>query len=163
MKKLAFAALIIFGTAITPAGASSSGQMYVYPKSDQSEEQQKLDRYECHVWAVEQTGFDPTAASDAAAPAQQQASGGAVKGAAKGAAAGAVIGEVANDDAAEGAAIGAASGAALGARKKRRQQRQAQAAQQQAAKQQQAALENYQRATATCLEARDYSVSWESK
>jgi hypothetical protein len=40
----------------TPAG----DDVFVYPKNHQSEEQQATDRYECHSWAVKQTGFDPT-------------------------------------------------------------------------------------------------------
>lgn len=35
-------------------------EQFVYPKSGQSEHQQSTDRYECHRWAVSQTGFDPT-------------------------------------------------------------------------------------------------------
>lgn len=35
-------------------------QLFIYPKRGQSEELQATDRYECHRWAVEQTGFDPT-------------------------------------------------------------------------------------------------------
>jgi hypothetical protein len=35
-------------------------QLYVYPKKGQSEQQQSIDRYQCHSWAVKQTGFDPT-------------------------------------------------------------------------------------------------------
>jgi hypothetical protein len=34
--------------------------LFVYPKEGQSREQQDSDRYECHRWAVTQTGFDPT-------------------------------------------------------------------------------------------------------
>lgn len=34
---------------------------YVYPRQAQSAEQQASDEYECHKWAVSQTGFDPTA------------------------------------------------------------------------------------------------------
>jgi hypothetical protein len=35
-------------------------QMFIYPRQNQSQEQQATDRYECHRWAVSQTGFDPT-------------------------------------------------------------------------------------------------------
>lgn len=35
-------------------------QLFVYPKLGQSEQQQANDRYECHRWALDQTGFDPT-------------------------------------------------------------------------------------------------------
>lgn len=34
-------------------------QMFVYPRLGQSEKQQADDRYDCHRWAVSQTGFDP--------------------------------------------------------------------------------------------------------
>lgn len=49
-----------------PEGASEalatvehSAQLFVYPNEDQSEEQTRRDRYECYVWASEQSGFDP--------------------------------------------------------------------------------------------------------
>lgn len=35
-------------------------QLFVYPKEGQSEQQQATDRYECHRWAANQSGFDPT-------------------------------------------------------------------------------------------------------
>jgi hypothetical protein len=42
------------------AGAGSAGDVYVYPRNGQTEEQTQNDRYECHSWAVTQSGFDPT-------------------------------------------------------------------------------------------------------
>ncbi len=41
------------------AGSAADDQLYVYPARGQSEQQTADDRYECHRWAVEQTGFDP--------------------------------------------------------------------------------------------------------
>jgi hypothetical protein len=35
-------------------------RLFVYPRKGQSEEQQAKDRYECHLWAVGQIGWDPT-------------------------------------------------------------------------------------------------------
>ncbi len=35
-------------------------QLFIYPRHNQSDQQQATDRYECHRWAVSQTGFDPT-------------------------------------------------------------------------------------------------------
>jgi len=35
-------------------------QLFIYPRQNQSEQQQATDRYECHSWAVSQTRFDPT-------------------------------------------------------------------------------------------------------
>ena len=34
--------------------------LFVYPKNGQSEQQTANDRYQCHEWAVGQTGYDPT-------------------------------------------------------------------------------------------------------
>jgi|APIni6443716594_1056825.scaffolds.fasta_scaffold399317_1 hypothetical protein len=42
---------------VTP---SSTERIFVYPRHGQSEELQAKDRYECHSWAVSQTGYDPT-------------------------------------------------------------------------------------------------------
>jgi hypothetical protein len=35
-------------------------KLYVYPSAGQSEAQLKEDRYQCHVWAADQSGYDPT-------------------------------------------------------------------------------------------------------
>jgi hypothetical protein len=39
---------------------SGNTEIFVYPKNGQNEAQQSTDRYECHAWAVQQSGFDPT-------------------------------------------------------------------------------------------------------
>ena len=52
------------GASAAPSG-SGSGEVYAYPKSGQSDEQQATDRYECHKWAVAQSGYDPTRGSQA--------------------------------------------------------------------------------------------------
>jgi hypothetical protein len=54
------------GAAPPPAAAqpgdAGGGAMslFVYPKNGQSEQQTQSDRYQCHQWAVGQTGYDPT-------------------------------------------------------------------------------------------------------
>jgi hypothetical protein len=49
------------GSSSSDSGSSGgSTEVYAYPKSGQSDEQQATDRYECHKWAVAQSGFDPT-------------------------------------------------------------------------------------------------------
>jgi hypothetical protein len=40
--------------------SATTTDIFIYPKNGQSEEQQAKDRYECHSWAANQTGFDPT-------------------------------------------------------------------------------------------------------
>ena len=37
-----------------------SDDLFVYPRKGQSAEQQASDRFECHAWASDQTGYDPT-------------------------------------------------------------------------------------------------------
>lgn len=44
--------------ATTPPATAE--QLFIYPKNGQSEQKLASDRYECHRWAVGQTGFDPT-------------------------------------------------------------------------------------------------------
>ena len=44
----------------TVAAPATNNDLFIYPKNNQSEQQQATDRYECHSWAKKQTGFDPT-------------------------------------------------------------------------------------------------------
>jgi Family of unknown function (DUF6515) len=48
------------------APASARDDLIIYPRSGQTSEQQAADRYECHSWASNQTGFDPTHVQDGA-------------------------------------------------------------------------------------------------
>jgi len=49
-----------------PHSEESSGaqqgslKMYVYPSAGQSAAQMSEDKYQCHVWAADQSGYDPT-------------------------------------------------------------------------------------------------------
>jgi len=43
-----------------PQPAYSADELFIYPKHNQSEQQQADDRYACHRWGVEQTHYDPT-------------------------------------------------------------------------------------------------------
>jgi len=42
-----------------PAGPAPE-EIFAYPRQGQNSERQASDRYACHSWAVDQTGFDPT-------------------------------------------------------------------------------------------------------
>jgi hypothetical protein len=48
------------GNVAASTEAPPSEDIYTYPRSGQSAELQARDRYECHRWAADQTGFDPT-------------------------------------------------------------------------------------------------------
>jgi len=50
--------------------APPSDRLFVYPKEGQPAAQRSSDEYECHRWAVEQSGFDPTQPSGGVAAAQ---------------------------------------------------------------------------------------------
>ncbi len=56
--------------AAATASAAPGGQdaAFVYPRNGQSPEQQATDKYECHRWAVDQTGFDPSREGGGVAP-----------------------------------------------------------------------------------------------
>jgi hypothetical protein len=136
--------------AVTLVGALVAGsawaQVNIYPQRGQSPQQQQQDRFECHQFAVQQTGFDPTmGAAHTAAPTT-----GAVGGAARGAALGAIGGAI-GGDAGRGAAIGAGTGAAFGALRRNRQIRDSQ----QAANTQ---ADAFNRALGACLTGRGYTV-----
>ncbi|HXQ63725.1 MAG TPA: hypothetical protein VN787_02625 [Steroidobacteraceae bacterium] len=143
-------------------------EVVAYPAQGQSEQQLDRDRYECHVWAVKQTGFDP---SIPGVPPHQRVRvvqgpppGAAVAG---GAVTGAVIGAAVSRpwQAGEGALIGAVAGATIGAIAESsraeathqvEQSDQARQAAQISGQEQRAG--SYRRAITACLTGRGYSV-----
>src|ERR1700745_1823780 len=105
--------------------------MFVYPKNNQSRDQQLRDELDCYNQVQQQTGINPDtappsgpssgqeqAAQDQAAAQAPQAQGGRVRGAARGAAGGAMVGAIAGD-AGKGAAAGAGVGTMRGGRGQR--------------------------------------------
>ena len=50
------------GRAAAPTQPAVSTELFMYPKGGQNAEQQARDKYECHRWAADQTGFDPSQA-----------------------------------------------------------------------------------------------------
>src|SRR5713226_5144227 len=115
---LNFALLVLTG-----AANAQSGDLYIYPAKGQSQALQDKDRYECHSWAVKQTGFDPSrpsttvASSDQPKP-YQPSQPHVLKGAARGAALGSVGGAI-TGNAGKGAAAGAAMGGVAGGLRRR--------------------------------------------
>lgn len=145
-----------------PPPAPPPPRIFFYPARGQSPERQDRDRYECHRWAIRESGFDPSL------PQAPPAEGVAIipsrpigADTFAGAAAGALIGGVA-DHSGEGAAIGAAIGAAAGAvsdihraHGRRALQRSLEA---RLAVGQGRRGEDYHRAMSACLEGRGYAV-----
>ncbi|HEY7673459.1 MAG TPA: hypothetical protein VIC71_14720 [Gammaproteobacteria bacterium] len=59
------------GTRTTRESSQVRAQrLYVYPAAGQSEARLAEDRYQCHVWAVDATDFDPTLGAGTAAEAE---------------------------------------------------------------------------------------------
>ena len=144
---------LLAGSALLATAALA--QQYVYPAKGQSADKQKKDEYECHQWAVNQTGFDPTKAPPPAAAAPPPTTGASRGSGARGAARGAVVGEIIADDASTGAAVGAAAARGQSRRENKAQAQAAGQQQQQASSSQQA---GYSKARAACLEGRGYSI-----
>ena len=152
----------------TPAPPPVTTQVYVYPTAGQSPEQLSRDRYECYLWGVKQSGFDPSqtslaphqrvevvpmppSGSDTAAGAITGAVLGAVIAGPRDAAAGAVGGAIL------GGVAGAASDAQREARAKQIQSRYDQRDGARMAKLEEQAS-SYRRALTACLEGRGYTV-----
>jgi hypothetical protein len=137
--------------------AGPSVAQYIYPQKGQDQAQQDTDRGECHVWASNQSGFDPTQASTSPPPSKEAKKGGVVRGGARGAAGGAIIGAIAGN-AGKGAAMGAAGGGLVGGMRRSDQKSQQKQQQQNWQAQQDALRNEYHRAQKACLEGRGYSV-----
>lgn len=140
-------------------------KIFVYPNNGQSPEQTDRDRYECHVWAVQETGVDPSRPGASpyervvVQPANPPGSGTAI-----GAIGGAILGSIIAGprNAGAGLVLGAATGAIVGtaadaSAQAQAQQTQAQINQAQAAGR--ARAESYHRALGACLQGRGYTVT----
>jgi len=141
-----------------PKASASTIGVFVYPKKEQTIEQQHFDENECFAWAKTNTGIDPTVPAAAQAAAAPVPKGGAAKGAAKGAVAGVAIGAAAGD-AGKGAAIGAAAGGVAGRRgQKQTEKAAATGAQQQAASAEAERQKKFADGFTVCMDGRGYSV-----
>ena len=142
--------------------------VYFYPNNNQSEEQQERDRYDCYLWAVEQSGYDP--GQQALAPHQRievvptTPPGSDV---AVGAATGAVLGSILAGPHSKGGGLvfGILAGTILGLASEAGKQEQAANLQQQYDNLEQQRYyqleklaDGYRRAISACLEGRDYTV-----
>jgi len=147
--------------------------VYVYPAQGQSPEQTDRDKYECHVWAVQQTGVDPSRPGASSyervvvQPAPAPGSG-TVAGAIGGAILGSIIAGPRNAGA--GFILGGATGALVGTAaeanattnaeaQNQQAQAQAQAQNNADAAQARARGDSYRRALGACLQGRGYTVS----
>jgi hypothetical protein len=140
-------------------------KIFVYPAQGQSPEQLDRDRYECHVWAVQQTGVDPSRAD--ASPYERvivQPANPPGAGTAVGAIGGAILGSIIAGprNAGAGLILGGATGAIIGSASDANAQAQAQQSQQQINQNiaaDRARSQSYRRAIGACLQGRGYTVT----
>lgn len=158
MNKSHFKKLLLAPAALCFAAlfsATTQAEVMIYPMKGQSNDQLSKDRYECHLWSVQQSGFDPShAQATQVAPQTQQPGGQVLRGGMRGAAMGAAVGAIAGD-AGKGAAIGATAGGIRGGFHRMDQNRAAQSQAPVAVPGQDA----YDRALKACLGGRNYSVN----
>jgi len=162
MTGIKFPTILLLTLSVGPATVWAQ-DVFVYPASGQSADQQQRDEYECYNWARQNTGYDPAQPQSASAPppSTEEPVGGVGRGAVRGGVAGLAVGAIAGD-AGKGAAIGAVSGGLIGGIRRhdqvqRQQTQQAQYQQQQSAELSQR-RNDYNRAFAACLEGRGYTV-----
>jgi len=168
---VALAATLGLAACVTPpprtvaVAAPPPQKIFVYPTNGQSADQTDRDRYECHLWAVQQTGVDPSRADASpyervvVQPANPPGSGTAV-GAIGGAILGAIIGGPRNAGA--GLWIGGATGAIVGTAADANAQQQANLTQAQINQSMatgRARADSYRRALGACLQGRGYTIS----
>ena len=135
-------------------------QIMVYPAQGQSQEQLERDRYDCHVWAVQQSGFDP---SQPGVPPGQRVVVQPANPPGTGTAVGAIAGP---RQAGFGAVFGGLTGAAVGTASDANAQAQANyeqarldAGYNQSTAQGAQQANNYRRAISACLDARGYTTA----
>jgi hypothetical protein len=151
-KRLLAAAMLV--AALPAAAVEDLRTLTVQGQRGQSAEQARRDRYECHNWAVEQTGESPPAvpAADAAddgnGDLKRARIGRAIVGATIGGAIGGIVGD--GHESSESVLAGAAAGAAIGA---------ATAGARRKPAAEPAAPSDYLRALTACLEGRGYTVA----
>src|SRR5262249_20399477 len=146
------------GTA-TARAAEDLSALQVGPLRGQSADQLRRDRYECHNWAVEQTGTAPLAApvaheaeKDSNRAKNAERAQRAITGARLGAAVGGIIRGIQGKDPGIGMLAGAAVGAGIGAGStKNGHTEEAPGAAQ--------GPSDYVRALTACLEGRGYTVA----
>jgi len=145
-------------------------RVYVTPAAGQSAAQLDRDRYECHDWAVRQTGFDPSVPQTLRRQDVRVVPGSPPgAGTLTGAATGAIIGSAVSRprDAGAGALIGAVAGALVGNSADQASADRAAALQQRIdssddrqVRQFDRRAADYRRALGACLEGRSYTVSY---
>jgi hypothetical protein len=145
--------IVLVGPALA---AIDLAALQVLPQRGQSAEQARRDRYECHNWAIEQTGVIPLAAplqqestEDTARARRAERFNRILSGAAIGAGIGGLIRSAQGENPTEGLIAGGAVGGVVGAATGRKKESIVE----------DDADNEYLRALSACLEGRGYTVS----
>jgi hypothetical protein len=143
-----------------PANAAEDlSTLQVIPQRGQSADQARRDRYECHNWAIAQTGETPIAvpARGGDEPSHEEQAkraertGRIINGAALGAGLGGLVRAMQNEDPVNGILAGAAVGAAVGAAATRDRKPKEES--------EPAGPSDYLRALTACMQGRGYTVA----
>jgi hypothetical protein len=147
----------LLAVCLPAAAAEDLRALEVVGQRGQSLEQTRRDRYECHNWAVEQSGATPVAAPanqeprDSERELRRERVDRALAGAAIGGIIGSVFGGGRRHDAGDRVLAGAAAGAAIGAATAGGSERKGSAEPDEPS--------DYLRALTACLEGRGYTVA----
>ena len=151
-KPFSLLAVFVLAASAADSLARDLSSIVAVPAQGQSADRARRDRYECHNWAIGQTGTVPLPAPRRdAVKAERRAEriGRVIAGASIGAAAGSIIrGARDRREAADGALAGGILGAIVGASTGRRDEAAAE----------DAAFDAYYRALSACLTGRGYEV-----
>jgi hypothetical protein len=164
--KISFLVGLPFGLSVflffCPPIVRAQTDMFIYPAKGQNQAQQDKDRYECHSWAVQQTGFDPSkpqsANSQSASQRPSSSPPPVLQGAARGAALGAVGGAI-TGNAGKGAVAGAAMGGIVGGFRRRDEKMRQADIRADAEAASSPGRPAYMRAMSACLQGRGYTVN----
>lgn len=154
-SKLALGAAFLV-VSLPAVAAEDLAALEVVGQRGQSLEQTRRDRYECHNWAVEQTGETPVAAPteeprESEREVRRERVDRAIAGAAIGGIVGSIFGSGRRHDSGDRVLVGAAAGAAIGAATAGGNERKGTVADEEPS--------DYLRALTACLEGRGYSVA----
>jgi hypothetical protein len=154
-NKVALQLVLFFGLAAAQhvSAAADLAKIQAQPERGQSDKLARRDRYECHNWAVSQTGRLPVAQDESSERDKRLARAERVERVITGAGIGATVGslvratqhENTSHGALAGGAIGAAVGALIGRNERDEDER--------------AEYEDYFQALSACLERRGYRVT----
>ncbi len=151
--------ILIFCGMTFSAGGAAHADLHVYPTQGQSQAQQNRDRWECHQWAIRQTGIDPIAMAEQELKPTSGQGESVAQGVRRGLFHGLIAGAIRGGDFARTTPMGAGIGALIALRRHRKAMEKQHQEYMKAYNERASKLKTYDRAFSACLKGRGYSVS----